>query len=74
VPQFVQMWFRCDHPGCTAHTEHMVRVYQTSHAAFNVQTDDGAWAGCGTNSGLPPGWHRPLYTDKVLCPDHKEPA
>lgn len=70
MPQFVQMWFLCQEPFCEARAEHMVRVYQTSHATFIVQTDDGSWAGSGTVSGLPPGWRRSLYSDHVWCPNH----
>lgn len=52
----------------------MVRIFQTSHAQFTVQSDDGGWAASGTDSGLPPGWRRTLYSDKIYCPDHNADA
>ncbi len=74
MPQFVWMWFHCDHEGCEIKTEHMVRIFQTSHAQFMVQSDDGGWGAAGTDTGLPPGWKRTLYSDRVFCPDHVSEA
>jgi hypothetical protein len=70
MPQWIQCWFACDEPGCESRTEHMVRVYQTSHAEFQITRDDGGYPGGGIESGLPEGWRRTRYTDKVYCPTH----